>query len=75
MIGFAQMENQKMRINKCKLCGSNEITLKKEVSCQGFGEYWAEWILKCKNCGCTLIFDTDNCTEEQAIERWNKLHG
>lgn len=69
-----------MKINKCKLCGNDEIILTKERQCEGFGEYCFNWNIKCNNCGCMFKFAADNFynreyyTEEQVIERWNQLH-
>ena len=70
-----------MKINKCKLCGNDNISFEKRTSCQGFGEYCTDWIFYCKKCGCTLKFAADNFygreyyrTEEEAINRWNELH-
>ena len=71
-----------MKINKCKLCGNDDISLEKRRSCEGFGESCDDWVFYCKKCGCTLTFAADNfygreyCrTEEEAINRWNELHG
>lgn len=38
-----------MKINKCKLCGNDNISFEKRTSCQGFGEYCADWVFIVKN--------------------------
>ena len=38
-----------MKINKCKLCGNDNISFEKRTPYQSFGEYCTNWIFYCKN--------------------------
>lgn len=64
------MEYSEVLDKRCPFC-NNYATLKKIKETEG-KELHDYWLIKCKKCPAQMKLDTDNFTEVQAIEFWNR---